>query len=483
MNTSEVRVRFAPSPTGLVHVGSLRTALYNYMFARHNNGKFILRIEDTDQDRYVEGAVDNLLNVLKWAGLDYDEGPEKETGSASYYQSKRLEIYKRYIKILFDKGFAYPCFCSNERLEQMRLEQMASGEDTRYDGHCRSINSVEAKKRMRNNPYIMRMIIPSGETVFVDDIIRGKVSFQTDILDEQVLIKSDGFPTYHFANVVDDHLMKISHVIRGEEWLPSTPKHVLLYKMFDWEIPKFAHLPLLLNANRSKLSKRQGDVAVEDYRDKGILPQALVNFVALLGWNKGDDQEIFSLLELCEYFTLERVTKAGAVFDIDKLYWINGQYIRQMDENEYLDMGMNWLTKLGLDSSDHEKNKLILLSVRKHLNRFDELVDVTSIFFNNELNYTEDALVWIKKDESLQIFKKIQERINNYRELTLENFKELMKDVQNETGIKGKDLWMPVRAAITGQITGPELPAVITVIGKDRVESFLNHTIEIGKTK
>jgi nondiscriminating glutamyl-tRNA synthetase len=482
MNLPEVRVRFAPSPTGFVHVGSLRTALYNYLFARHNNGKFILRIEDTDQDRFVEGAVDNLLNVLKWTGLDYDEGPEKEIDSACYYQSKRLEIYHKHIKILFDKGHAYACFCSNERLEQMRSEQIGRGEDPRYDGHCRYINPNEAKIRMQNDPYIIRMKIPSGETVVVNDIVRGEVSFQTDILDDQVLIKSDGFPTYHFANVVDDHLMEISHVIRGEEWLTSTPKHVLLYKMFGWEIPKFAHLPLLLNADRSKLSKRQGDVAVEDYRDKGILPQALVNFVALLGWNKGDDQEIFSLSELCEHFTLERVTKAGAVFDINKLYWMNGHYIRQMDENEYLEMGIKWLTKLGLDSGEQEKNKLILLSVRNHLNRFDELVDVTSIFFNNELNYTEDALEWIKKDESLQIFEKMQGRIKNYSELTLDNFKALMKDVQNETGIKGKDLWMPVRAAITGQITGPELPVVITVVGKERVETFLDQTIKIGKT-
>ena len=483
MNLPEVRVRFAPSPTGFVHVGSLRTALYNYLFARHNNGKFILRIEDTDQDRLVEGAVDNLLNVLKWTGLDYDKGPEKEIDSACYYQSKRLEIYHKHIKILFDKGHAYACFCSNERLEQMRSEQIGRGEDPRYDGHCRSINPNEAKIRMQNDhPYIIRMKIPSGEIVVVNDIVRGEVSFQTDILDDQVLIKSDGFPTYHFANVVDDHLMEISHVIRGEEWLTSTPKHVLLYKMFGWEIPKFAHLPLLLNADRSKLSKRQGDVAVEDYRDKGILPQALVNFVALLGWNKGDDQEIFSLSELCEHFTLERVTKAGAVFDINKLYWMNGHYIRQMDENEYLEMGIKWLTKLGLDSGEQEKNKLILLSVRNHLNRFDELVEVTSIFFNNELNYTEDALEWIKKDESMQIFEKMQGRIKNYSELTLDNFKVLMKDVQNETGIKGKDLWMPVRAAITGQITGPELPVVITVVGKERVETFLDQTIKIGKT-
>ncbi|MEJ2542808.1 MAG: glutamate--tRNA ligase [Calditrichaceae bacterium] len=483
MNTSDVTVRFAPSPTGYVHVGSLRTALYNYLFARHNNGKFILRIEDTDQDRFVEGAVDNLLNMLKWAGLDYDEGPEKENGSDSYYQSKRLGIYQKHIQILMDKGDAYPCFCSSERLDKMRSDQLARGEDARYDGMCRSIVPDEARKRMNNEAHVIRMKIPVGETIIVDDIVRGKVSFQTDVLDDQVLIKSDGFPTYHFANVVDDYLMGISHVIRGEEWLPSTPKHILLYNMFDWKIPLFAHLPLLLNADRSKLSKRQGDVAVEDYRDKGILPQALVNFVALLGWNKGDDQEIFSLSELCESFSLERVTKAGAVFDLNKLNWMNGQYVRQMSEDEYLEMGRNWLTKLNLESGDQEKDKLILLSVRNHLNRFDELADTVSIFFKEELDYTDDALEWIKKEKSITIFEKMQEHLKKFSDLTLDNFKELMKNVQKETGIKGKDLWMPVRAAITGQVAGPELPAVITVVGKERVEAFLKQTMKIGKTK
>ncbi|HES58801.1 MAG TPA: glutamate--tRNA ligase, partial [Caldithrix sp.] len=415
MKSSEIRVRFAPSPTGFVHVGSLRTALYNYLFARHNNGKFILRIEDTDQDRFVEGAVDNLLNVLKWAGLDYDEGPQKENSSESYYQSERLPLYQKHIQILLDKGTAYPCFCSSERLEEMRSNQMARGEDARYDGRCRAIPAEEAKKRMKAEPHVLRMKIPAGETVIVDDIVRGKVSFQTDVLDDQVLIKSDGFPTYHFANVVDDHLMRISHVIRGEEWLPSTPKHILLYKMFDWDMPVFAHLPLLLNADRSKLSKRQGDVAVEDYRDKGILPQALVNFVALLGWNKGDDQEIFSLSELCEYFTLERVTKAGAVFDLDKLNWMNGQYIRQISEDEYIELGGNWLTKLDLDSGDYQKNKLILLSIRNHLNRFDELTEAASIFFKDQLNYSEDALEWIKKEESILVLEKMQSRLKEYK--------------------------------------------------------------------
>jgi glutamyl-tRNA synthetase len=254
-------------------VGSLRTALYNYLFARHNKGKFILRIEDTDQSRFVEGAVESLIKALSWAGLDYDEGPEKEGAYGPYYQSQRLDIYKEHIDYLIEKGWAYPCFCSAERLDNMRKEQAARNEAIMYDGACRNIPAAEANQRMKSESCVIRLKVPQkGETI-VDDLIRGKVSFQNNLIDDQALIKSDGYPTYHLANVVDDHLMKVSHVIRGEEWLPSTPKHILLYQAFGWEAPQFAHLPLLLNADRSKLSKRQGDVSVEDYQVKGIFPK------------------------------------------------------------------------------------------------------------------------------------------------------------------------------------------------------------------
>ncbi|MEJ2053359.1 MAG: glutamate--tRNA ligase [Calditrichaceae bacterium] len=480
---TETRVRFAPSPTGFVHVGSLRTALYNYLFARNTGGKFILRIEDTDRERYVEGAVENLLQTLKWAGLDYDEGPGKETGNASYYQSERTDIYREHISNLLKSGHAYPCFCSEERLEKLRSDQIKNGLDPRYDGKCRSIASTKAAQRMQSESHVIRMLIPPAQNILVDDIVRGKISFSTEVLDDQVLIKSDGYPTYHFANVVDDHLMAVSHVIRGEEWLPSTPKHIILYKMFGWAIPKFAHLPLLLNSDRSKLSKRQGDVAVEDYRDKGILPEALINFVALLGWNKGDDQEIFSKDELCRYFSLDRVTKSGAVFDLDKLNWMNGQYIRKINEEKYIALGLEWLKKSGLDAGSKEKNTQIVLAVRNYLDRFDAIRDAAALFFQEEMVYSGEALEWIKKDESMTIFHKMMEKMQEYHELNLDNFRQLMKEVQKETGLKGKDLWMPVRAAITGQTAGPELPAVIKIVGKERVEAFLNQSIEAGKKK
>ncbi|MGD9898055.1 MAG: glutamate--tRNA ligase [Calditrichaceae bacterium] len=478
---SEVRVRFAPSPTGFVHVGSLRTALYNYLFAKNHNGKFILRIEDTDQNRYVEGAVDNLLETLKWAGLEYDEGPEKSGDYGPYYQSQRQDIYKEHVNNLLETDHAYPCFCTSEHLEKMREKQIAGNLPPKYDGTCRSIEKTEAQKRMRSEPYVIRLKVPEeGETV-VNDIVRGEVTFQSNLLDDQVLIKSDGFPTYHMANVVDDHLMKITHVIRGEEWLPSTPKHIILYQAFGWEAPQFAHLPLLLNADRSKLSKRQGDVAVEDYRDKGILHQALINFVALLGWHKGEgnEQEIFSLKELIEHFSLDRVNKAGAVFDMGKLDWLNGMYIRSIPENEYLDEGFKWLKKELLDTGDSDKNRDILLAVRDSLNKFSELKDKSKLFFAESIeSYSDSAKEWIMLPESRNIFIEMLKLLDSYKELNLDNFRVLMKDVQKSTGVKGKNLWMPVRSAITGLTEGPELPAVISVFGIDKVKRLLQQAIK-----
>ncbi len=476
---AEVRVRFAPSPTGYVHVGSLRTALYNYLFARHHHGKFVLRIEDTDRTRYVPGAVENLLETLQWAGLEYDEGPEKEGPYGPYFQSERLEIYHQHVQMLLENDAAYPCFCSEERLTAMREEQAKKNLPIMYDGHCRNIPKEQALERMKSETHVIRLKVPHHGNTIVEDLIRGKVSFENNVIDDQILIKSDGYPTYHLANVVDDHLMKISHVIRGEEWLPSTPKHILLYQAFGWELPQFAHLPLLLNPDRTKLSKRQGDVAVEDYRAKGFLPQALVNFVALLGWNKGDDQEIFSLSELVEYFSLERVNKAGAVFDLKKLEWMNGHYIRNIKEQEYLRLGQEWLKKLGLDTGDEQKNQLILKAVRQGLNRFDQLAEKTAVFFKEQLNFDDEAKDWLRKPESKEILKNLLAALSEISELSVESFGAVIKQVQKQTGQKGKDLWMPIRAAITGETHGPDLTIVLSVIGKQKVEQFIKQALEL----
>lgn len=476
---SEVRVRFAPSPTGFVHVGSLRTALFNYLFARHQHGKLILRIEDTDQTRYVQGAVENMIKVLAWAGLDYDEGPEKGGDFGPYYQSQRLDIYQQHVRQLLDADQAYPCFCSEERLQKMREDQAAKNLPIMYDGTCRHIPKDEALQRMQDETHVIRLKVPSGKEAVVNDLIRGRVAFQTSLLDDQVLLKSDGYPTYHLANVVDDHLMHISHVIRGEEWLPSTPKHILLYEAFGWEPPQFAHLPLLLNPDRSKLSKRQGDVAVEDYQKKGILPEALINFVALLGWNRGDDQEFFTMDELVESFTLKRVNKAGAVFDLQKLEWMNGYYIRNMAEERYLQIGLEWMERLALDSGNQQTNKNILKAIRPALNKFADLPEKTAMFFAETLNYEAEALQWIQKEESKQIFSQMLKELDQYPQLTVDDFGSVMKSVQKSTGYKGKDLWMPVRAAITGMTHGPELPVVLIVLGKSKVEQFIKQALNL----
>ncbi|RMG26154.1 MAG: glutamate--tRNA ligase [Methanobacteriota archaeon] len=361
----------------------------------------------------------------------------------------------------------------------MREEQIKKGETPKYDGRCRNIDPAEAKKRMESEPYVIRMKMPQeGETTF-HDIIRGEISIPNEMVDDQILIKTDGFPTYHLANVIDDHYMKISHVIRGEEWLPSVPKHVTLYKMFGWELPQFAHLPLLLNPDRSKLSKRQGDVAVEDYLKKGYLPEALVNFVALLGWNPGNDQELFSLNELIEQFSLERVNKSGAVFDLQKLKWMNGVYIRNLDDDRYVAFTRPFLEQAGYDCSDEHKTREILLSLKTKIETGLDVVEKAKIFFIDDIEIREeDALEIIKSENSRKVIEILLNKASQLDEINLQNFQVVMKEVQKESGVKGKELWMPVRVALTGVTHGPELPIIIDVFGRDKIIKFLKTVLE-----
>jgi glutamyl-tRNA synthetase len=412
--------------------------------------------------------------------LDYDEGPDKEGPHGPYYQSQRRDIYQRYSDQLVTAGNAYRCFCTAERLDKLRAEQTARKETPGYDGLCRKISAEDSAARAQNEPYVIRLKVPQEGETTVQDIIRGEVVFHNEQVDDQVLLKSDGFPTYHLANVVDDHLMEITHVIRGEEWLLSMPKHILLYRYLGWEPPLFAHLPLLLNEDRSKLSKRQGDVAVEDYRKKGYLPQALVNFVALLGWNRGDDQEIFSLQELIASFSLERVNKAGAVFNREKLDWMNGLYLREISEDAYLTHALTALKSAGMDSGDQDKNRLIVKAVRNSISHLDEIPQKTGLFFSDRIaHYDDEALQWLKNDSSKLVLQTLLTKIEAESQIDLNIFKSVMGAVQKETGIKGKDLWMPVRAAMTGMTAGPELPLVIDILGKDKMIPFLKQALEL----
>lgn len=477
-----VRVRFAPSPTGFVHIGSLRTALYNYLFAKKHGGEYILRVEDTDRTRYVEGAIEGMLSAMKWAGIEHDEGVcLDENGKLSqkgeygpYMQSQRLDIYKKYVDELLDKGHAYYCFCSKDRLDTLREIQRAEGKIPRYDGYCRGLSREEAEKRIAaGEDYVIRLKFPANHEIVFDDMVRGKVSMNTADLDDQVLIKSDGFPTYHFAVVVDDHLMKITHVIRGEEWIASTPKHVYMYEVFGWEAPTFVHLPNILNSEKKKLSKRQGDVAVEDFENKGYLPQGLVNYIALVGWSPEDNREIFSMQELIDSFSVERVSRSGGVFDTNKLNWINQHYMKEADDEYLADLAVSFIEDSGvLKGEELDRYKLVkmLAIVKEGLQYMAQLPEKISIFFGDDVKPEgEEVLEFLKLEHMPTLLGALEEKIKAADEVSSDFVSAMFKQIQKEYGIKGKNLFMGTRVVLTGQMHGPEIPHVVEILGKERV--------------
>ncbi len=459
-----VVTRFAPSPTGYVHVGSQRTALYNYIFARQQKGKFILRVEDTDQNRYVEGAVENLISSLEQLGIEYDAGPGKEDAKGPYFQSERNEIYNKEVQKLMEQGHAYRCFCTSERLEALRKDQMENQTPTGYDGKCRTISKEKSDERAKTEKFVIRLKTPNEGFCEFTDIVRGDVKIAWSQVDDQVLVKSDGFPTYHLANVIDDHYMEVTHVIRGEEWLPSVPKHLFLYECLGWNAPQMAHLPLLLNADRSKLSKRQGDVAVEDYLKKGYTPEALNNFLALLGWNPGGKNEIYTMDELIEAFDISKITKAGAVFDVQKLDWMNGQYIKNMEVERYLSEARKWLggTKVNEDKLD-----TALMAVKTSLATFQEVPLKLAVFTGEPAEPDDEAKEMLGLESTKLVFEAYAKKVAGLQDLKVDDFKAVMKEVQMETGVKGKNLWMPVRIGLTGEMHGPELGYIVEYLGKD----------------
>lgn len=484
----KVRVRFAPSPTGFLHIGGLRTALYNYLFAKHNNGDFILRIEDTDRTRYVEGAIENLIQSLKWAGIEVDEGvilneegKLTEKGQCGpYIQSNRLDIYKKYVDKLIESGHAYYCFCSKERLDNLREEQRIKGQVPKYDGRCRSIPIEEAKRRIANGEeYVVRLKLPRNRFIKFHDLVRGDVTINTDEIDDQVLMKSDGFPTYHMAVVVDDHLMKITHVVRGEEWLASTPKHVFLYEALGWEAPEFVHLPTVLNKNHKKLSKREGDVSVEDFKKRGYLPEGLINYLALVGWSPEDDEEIMTLKDLIPKFSFDRVVKSGGIFDVDKLNWVNSHYMKDYDLEKLCQLEKPYMVESGLMTEEEIDNnfewfKILVETVRDGLDKLEDLPKAVQFLFGDLNVKEESALEELKKDHVLQLIDQFIEELNSVEEVDDEFSRTVMKKIQKATGIKGKDLYMPVRAAISGNVHGPELNNIILLLGKENLLKRLN---------
>ncbi len=488
-----VRVRFAPSPTGFLHLGGLRTALYNFLYAKRHGGKFILRIEDTDQTRVVPGGLENILKTLKWAGLTWDDGP--------YIQSERLKLYKEYAAKLVEKGSAYYCFCSSEHLEEMRKKQMAAKQPSMYNGNCRELTSAfREQAREKGTPHVIRLRVPrDGETV-VREVIHGEVRFANKLIDDAVLLKSDGFPTYHLANVVDDHLMEITHVIRGDEWLPSTPKHVLLYRAFGWQEPAFAHLPLLLNPDRSKLSKRTGDVAVEEYIAKGYLPEALINFVALLGWNPRADQEMYTIQELTDTFALERVNTTGAVVNFEKLRWLNSEYIRRMPLADLVRALVPWMkeagqieeakpdqffaTGLGEEVSWSYLEGVVSLA-RDRLSVLGEIKDLTEYFFVRMPTYEATLLKWKKmtKEDVVTHLERVRSFFAGLdaAEWRVERIEPLLKEIiaVEELGV-GETLW-PLRVALTGREASPGPFEVAGALGKTLVMERIESALELAQ--
>jgi len=485
----KIRTRFAPSPTGFLHVGGLRTALFAYLFAKKHGGEFILRIEDTDRERLVDGAIQNIIEALQWAGFTPDEGVTMIDGSITevgqygpYVQSERKEkgIYNTYAQQLIDVGHAYYAFDTPEELDVLRADQQQQQLPPRYNRLSMTNSIVLSKQRVddllaAHTPFVIRMNVPVGETTFTD-MVRGDITIQNSEIDDQILIKSDGYPTYHFAVVVDDHLMQISHVIRAEEWIPSTPKHILLYQMFGWDMPQFAHLPLLINEQKQKLSKRHGDVSVQDFKEGGFMPQALVNFVSFLGWNPGTEEEIFSLSGLEKAFDMKQVSKSSAVFDRQKLTWYNQQYIRKLDKESLYAEVKPFLVNLGLilvndpDQDDFAKQAILLEQERS--GNFKELAENIAFLFVKEIVIEQKLLVWKKStlEDAKQKLTQISSVLTDIpdEEWNATHLEEVIIDwiKDNQFGV-GDVLW-PVRVALSGKQNSPGPFDIMSVLKKQK---------------
>jgi glutamyl-tRNA synthetase len=479
-----VRVRYAPSPTGFPHVGNIRTALFNWLFARHTGGKFIVRIEDTDVARTVPGALEAILDSLRWLGLDWDEGPEVGGNFGPYFQSERLAIYQEIADRLIKEGYAYNCYCSSERLEAMRAEQTRQKLPPGYDRHCRSLIEAERDQKIAEGVKpVVRFKTPFGGKTCFQDLLRGEVSFENSTIDDFVLLKSDGYPTYHLANIIDDHLMQISHVLRAEEWLSSTPRHIMLYNAVGFEPPIFAHLPMILGPDRSKLSKRHGATALTDYRDQGYLPETMFNFLALLGWSLDEKTELFSRQELVEYFSLERVSRTAAIFNREKLDWMNGVYIRGLDLDDFIKRVLSFVDKALPPEIerplDQEYLKRILPLVKERAKTLAEVKDLISFFYEEHFNISPDSLL-IKGVDRLntdQAYIQAQKIIANIPWTTGE-LEKGFRVLAEQLCLKPGQLFSSLRMAITGRAVSPPLFETMEAMGKERVQAHIREAID-----
>ena len=496
----KIRVRIAPSPTGDPHVGTAYIGLFNYAFAKHNGGDFLLRIEDTDRTRFSGDSEQQIFDAMKWLGLNYDEGPDVGGDKGPYRQSERFDLYKEYAEKLVEKGEAYYCFCTSERLQKLRERQVAMKQAPGYDGHCRKLTEEEIKAKLEaGEPYTIRLKMPyEGETI-VNDQLRGEIRFENSKIDDQVLLKSDGFPTYHLANIVDDHLMGITHVIRAEEWIASTPKHVQLYKAFGWEEPKWYHMPLLRNADKTKISKRKNPVSLNYYKEEGYLKEGVLNFLALMGWSFGGDREIFTLEEMVENFSFDRISLGGPVFDLVKLGWVNNHHMRLKDLDELTKLAIPFFVQAGfykdenLSEKEYNKLKRIVEITREGSQTLKELTVNGAIYFEDdfdlpvvteEMNKKERKSVEkLRSSLEAEIGKisinKFVEKISALNEdITEEEAKKVLHELQEELGEGPAAVLMPLRAVVTGKARGADLYTVIAVIGKARTLKRVENTLK-----
>ena len=482
---SKVRVRYAPSPTGYLHIGNARSALFNYLFARHYDGDFIIRIEDTDKARHVDEGEASQLNNLKWLGIDWDESVDVGGDYGPYRQSERSHIYKPYIDKLLEEDKAYRCYMTAEELEAEREEQLKNGQQPKYSGkHAHLTKEEEEAFIAEGREPSIRIRVPKDKTYTFNDMVKGDVSFDSNGIGDWVIVKKDGTPTYNFAVVIDDHEMDITHVLRGDDHISNTPRQLMVYEALGFEAPEFGHMTLIVNEERKKLSKRDSGILqfIEDYEALGYLPEALFNFIALLGWTPGGEEEIFSKDEFIELFTEDRLSKSPAFFDKTKLAWVNNQYMKQKDTEAVFELALPFLVKEGVVSENASEEELdwakrLVALYQPQMSYAAEIVELSEQFFKTEVTYDEDAKAVLAEEQVPELMDALKETFNNLEDFKADNIKKAIKEVQKATGIKGKKLFMPIRVATTGETKGPELPNALELLGKDTVLARIENVI------
>lgn len=478
---STARVRFAPAPTGFLHIGNARTALFNHLFAKHHRGVFILRIEDTDAERSTDVSIDHILEDLRWLGIEWGEGPDRGGPAGSYRQSQRLSLYHEYAEQLLREGKAYKCFCSPERLESLRKEQLSKGRMPRYDGRCRSLSQEEISRMESEGQHpVVRFQVKRGSIAF-EDVIHGRMNFEAEGIGDFIILRSDTMAAYNFACVIDDHLMKVTHVIRGDDHLSNTPRQILIYWALGWELPAFAHHPLILGPDRSPLSKRHGATAVSQYREEGFLPEALLNYLVLLGWSPPSGEEVLPLQKVIEEFSLSALSRNAPIHSRKKLEWLNSIYTRQKDDDQLSELLVPYLVKAGVPIHHIDQSRLKEISgiLKENLTILSQVEEYLGIFFDEKFSFDDGARTVLSGSKSRETLRNALRAVESLPGITHDGWTSVVSQLEEKTGSKGKDLFSPLRAAITGKTKGPELAKTLPILGKERIICRLKKAIEI----